>query len=57
MNNNKNRNNRRDVIKKSGIFLGLFAFLTSLMKPGKYLFPSETDSDSAFTPRDPQNKA
>ncbi|MEG3581518.1 MAG: hypothetical protein VX359_00930 [Chloroflexota bacterium] len=49
-----NQKDRRDFLKKSGIFLGLLAFFTSFIKPGKYLFKS--DSDSAFNPRDPNNK-
>jgi hypothetical protein len=47
---------RRDFIKKAGIFVGIFTVISSMLKPGKYLFPSKTDSDSAFNPRDPQNK-
>tara|TARA_B100001029_G_scaffold55725_1_gene44934 strand:+ start:4537 stop:4704 length:168 start_codon:yes stop_codon:yes gene_type:complete len=47
---------RRDFIKKSGILLAVFATVSSMLKPGKYLFPSRIDSDSAFNPRDPQNK-
>ena len=47
---------RRDFLKKSGIFIGIFAAISSMLKPGKYLFPSKIDSDSAFNHRDPQNK-
>ena len=28
----------------------------AFLKPGKYIFPKEVDSDSAFIPRDPKNK-
>tara|TARA_Y100001936_G_scaffold54292_1_gene52886 strand:+ start:212 stop:379 length:168 start_codon:yes stop_codon:yes gene_type:complete len=48
--------NRRNFLKKSGLFFGLFALISSFLKPGKYIFPKEVDSDSAFIPRDPQNK-
>ena len=48
--------NRRAFLKKSGLFISLFGLASSFLKPGKYIFPNETDSDSAFTPRDPQNK-
>tara|TARA_Y100000748_G_scaffold284620_1_gene266535 strand:+ start:80 stop:247 length:168 start_codon:yes stop_codon:yes gene_type:complete len=47
---------RRDFMKKSGVMIAIFAVLSSMLKPGKYLFPSKIDSDSAFNPRDPQNK-
>tara|TARA_Y100000996_G_scaffold329050_1_gene265153 strand:+ start:181 stop:348 length:168 start_codon:yes stop_codon:yes gene_type:complete len=48
--------NRRAFLKKSGILIALFGVVSSFLKPGKYIFPKETDSDSAFIPRDPQNK-
>ncbi|MEC7880615.1 MAG: hypothetical protein VX590_01285 [Chloroflexota bacterium] len=47
---------RRDFMKKSGVFVAIFAVISSMLKPGKYLFPSKIDSDSAFIPRDPQDK-
>ncbi|MFL2673117.1 MAG: twin-arginine translocation signal domain-containing protein [Dehalococcoidia bacterium] len=47
---------RRDFMKKSGVMIAIFAALSSMLKPGKYLFPSKIDSDSAFNPRDPRNK-
>ena len=48
--------NRRAFLKKSGILIALFGVVSSFLKPGKYIFPKESDSDSAFIPRDPQNK-
>ena len=47
---------RRAFLKKSGIFIDLLSIVSSFLKPGKYIFPKEVDSDSAFIPRDPQNK-
>ena len=51
-----NHQDRRDFLKKSGIFIALFSLVSSFLKPGKYIFPKEVDSDSAFIPRDPKNK-
>ncbi len=47
---------RRTFLKKSGIIIALFSIVSSFFKPGKYIFPKEVDSDSAFIPRDPKNK-
>tara|TARA_E500000178_G_C16828660_1_gene664970 strand:- start:25 stop:192 length:168 start_codon:yes stop_codon:yes gene_type:complete len=51
-----NYQNRRAFLKKSGIFIALLGLASSYLKPGKYIFPNEVDSDSAFIPRDPQDK-
>lgn len=52
----ENFQSRRNFLKKSGVLITVIAFLSSILKPGKYLFPSKIDSDSAFNPRDPHNK-
>ena len=52
----ENFQSRRDFLKILGIFIGIFTAISSMLKPGKYLFPSKIDSDSVFNPRDPQNK-
>ena len=38
---------RRAFLKKSGIFIAFLSIVSSFLKPGKYIFPKETDSDSA----------
>lgn len=47
---------RRTFLKRSGFFIAMLSMASSFLKPGKYIFPKEEDSDSAFIPRDPQNR-
>ena len=53
---NSKHQDRRNFLKRSGILIGILSVASSFLKPGKYIFPKEVDSDSAFIPRDPQNK-
>lgn len=50
------KSGRREFLKKSGVLFGVFASIAGSLKAGKLIYSTRKNSDSAFVPRDAQDK-